>query len=557
MRRFAELYARLDASNRTNDKVTALVDYFRAAPPEDAAWAVALLTGDRPKRVVQARDLAWAVLESAKMPGWVLDECHDVVGDFAESLALLLPDGPASAPPLGLAAMMEERVLPLRSLTPGEAAGELRALWETLATADERLVFFKIITGAFRVGASKGLVLRALAEVAACEPAAMAARLSGTFRPSAAAFTALVDPASATDDPSRPYPFFLATPIDGAPAALGARAEFLVEWKWDGIRAELVRRAGVTWLWSRGEELIGPSFPEIAAAGDRLPDGTVLDGEVLAWAKDAVMPFAHLQRRVNAKGPTRKLLATVPVVLLAFDLLEEAGEDLRARPIEERRARLEALVGRVGHASLRVSPLVEGATWEEAEALWRTSRERGVEGMMLKRAGSPYRAGRPRGDWWKWKVDPLSVDCVLLYAQRGTGRRASLYSDYTFAVRDGDALVPFAKAYSGVTDAEVAELDAFVRAHTVARHGPLREVTPSVVVELGFEGVQRSPRHKSGLAVRFPRILRLRRDKAPADADTLATLHALADRYAAAPPDEGPKMTQLSLFSPGDKDKDT
>jgi DNA ligase-1 len=546
VKRFSDLYQRIDATNRTSEKIWALADYFSSAPPEDAAWAVMLLTGDRPKRVVDIRDLVRVVLEDAHLPMWMLEECYDAVGDLAETAALVLPEGGREKEPPSLSFILEQTLLPMRSKDSVQIAQDLREAWRDLDT-NERLVFFKLIGGAFRVGASRGLVLRALAKVAGVPVPAIASRLSGTFHPTAESFRALVDPdeKASKDDPSRPYPFFLATPHDGAPAELGPREDFIAEWKWDGIRAQLVRRNGATWVWSRGEEIVTGSFPEIATAAERLPDGTVLDGEILAW-RDGVLPFANLQRRLGRKIPTRKSIEMVPVVLLVYDLLEDGGADVRDRPIEARRERLEAIASAAGFP---ISPIVDAPSWEELETLWNGSRERRVEGLMLKRRGSPYRTGRPRGDWWKWKIAPLSIDCVLVYAQRGSGRRASLYSDYTFAVRDGNELVPFAKAYSGLSDDEMKEVDAFVRRHTIERFGPVRHVEPKIVVELGFEGIQRSSRHKSGIAVRFPRILRLRPDKTPDQADTLESLRALADAHAPEPPVEPKRMQQLDLFN--------
>jgi DNA ligase-1 len=552
---FAELYAALDETNKTNEKVAALVRYFAAADPADAAWGLYFLIGRRPRQAVQMPKLrAWAT-EAAGIPDWLFGESYDAVGDFAEAVALLLdsavacPERSAPAPDMpprrSLSAWVEQVLLPLRDLPEERQKAAVLAAWAAL-DGRERFVWNKLITGAFRVGVSQQLVTRALAQVSGAEQASVAHRLMGEWIPSAAFYHALLIPEPGDADVSRPYPFCLAHPLESEPASLGAIGEWQAEWKWDGIRAQLIRRAGQTFLWSRGEELVTDRFPEIAAAGTLLPEGTVLDGEVLPW-REGVLPFAQLQRRIGRKDLGRKILADVPVVLLAYDLLELGGQDLRDEPLEKRREELERLVegmrdagrrmregqvdssSRIPHPAsfLTLSEIVTAPDWDVLAELWATARERGVEGFMLKRRRSPYRTGRVRGDWWKWKVAPYTVDAVLIYAQRGSGKRASLYSDYTFAVWDDGALVPFAKAYSGLTDAEIRRVDAFVRRSTVEKFGPVRTVRPELVFELAFEGIQRSSRHKSGIAVRFPRMLRWRTDKKPEEADTLATVRAM------------------------------
>jgi DNA ligase-1 len=348
----------------------------------------------------------------------------------------------------------------------------------------------------------------------------------GDWRPGAAFFTALLAPESARGPDSHPYPFFLASPLEGDPASLGPREEWLAEWKWDGIRAQVVRRGGSTYVWSRGEELVTDRFPEITAAATRLPEGTVLDGEVLAY-RAGVLPFAVLQTRIGRQKLGPEVLAAAPVALMAYDLLEQDGRDIREEPLRERRARLVGLLARADAPALRTSPVVEAATWGDLSAARAESRARHVEGMMLKRLSSPYRAGRRRGDWWKWKIAPFTMDAVLLYAHPGHGRRATLFTDYTFGVWNGGELVPVAKAYSGLSDEEIQALDAWIRRHTLERFGPVRVVEPSQVFELAFEGIAPSTRHKSGVAVRFPRILRHRTDKPAAEADTLETVRAL------------------------------
>ena len=564
MRHFAALYQQLDASTSLLAKQAALRAYLQSASAEDAAWAVYFLAGGKPRQLVPVRLLRQLAREAAQLPEWLFDECHQAVGDLAETIALLLPE-PAGAHALSLAQWMEQHLLPLRGLAPEEQAERLRAQWRLLAPG-ERLVYFKLITGAFRVGVSRLQVTQALAAVSGVDARTIAQRLMGYThigaRPTAQDYGRLVrpeqEPADGTaprEASGHPYPFFLAHPLQLPPEqiqeALGDPGGWIVEWKWDGIRAQLVRRAGGTWIWSRGEELVSERFPELQALGDALPDGTVIDGEIVAWTHadrgapapeagaipDAgqVRPFSDLQRRIGRKTLGPKLLRELPVVLIAYDLLEQEGRDLRALPQHERRARLEALVAQAAHPCLLLSPLLQGAGWEALARQREQARDLGVEGMVLKGREAGYGVGRTRdvGVWWKWKIDPLSVDAVLIYAQRGHGRRASLYTDYTFAVWDrpqGEAdraLVPFAKAYSGLTDAEIAQVDAIVRKTTVESFGPVRSVRPTLVFELGFEGIARSSRHKSGIAVRFPRMLRWRQDKPVAEADTLQTLAAL------------------------------
>ena len=631
MKAFAALYRELDASTSSLAKQAALQRYLRAAVPQDAAWAVYFLAGGKPRQLVATRLLRALAQQAAGLPEWLFDESYEAVGDLAETLALLLPP-PTEAHDLGLAVWVEQHLLPLRGTPPEALAGTLRAQWRRLA-ADERLVYFKLMTGSFRVGVSRLQVTQALAAVGEVDAKRVAQRLMGythiAGRPTAADYAALIAPESGGElnqqTSGQPYPFFLAHPFNVAveqfDALLGPPSNWLVEWKWDGIRAQLVKRAGQVWLWSRGEELVTERFPELAAMGAALPDGTVLDGEIVVWrggvetraddlaatsgvtprdtvgstarqalgvvegesaglldagaatsaarasnvfgtagttstagttdddaANDAtqatlanaapqgrVQPFADLQKRIGRKTLTPRLLREVPVVLLAYDLLELEGLDLRALPQAERRARLDTLLRETPHPQLRPSPLVAGDSWAQLAAQREAARSLGVEGMMLKQRDARYGVGRTKdvGVWWKWKIDPLSVDAVLVYAQRGHGRRASLYSDYTFAVWDGPPehpdrrLVPFAKAYSGLTDAEMARVDAVVRKTTVESFGPVRSVRPTLVFELGFEGIARSARHKSGIAVRFPRMLRWREDKPVEEADTLQTLGAL------------------------------
>jgi len=534
MHYFSQLYEALDATTRTNAKVEAMAAYLRAAPAEDAAWAVFFLTGRRLTRLISGRTLREWALRLTGLPEWLVIDAHAAVGDSAETVTLLLDEHETAGEGAGLPLhrWLEERILPLRGQAAEHQYAEVTAWWRALPRA-ERFVLNKLLTGGLRVGVSSLLVVRALAAVSGLPRATISHRLMGDWRPSAAAYRALIaERASVADDRSRPYPFFLASPLERAPAALGSPQDWLVEWKWDGIRAQLIRRRGEIFLWSRGEELITERFPELVAAAARLPDGVALDGEVLAWDAEGVLPFARLQTRIGRDRLTARSLAQAPVIFLAFDLLEENGSDLRPAPLALRRQRLETVLEGMP-ARLAASPRLEGLDWSELAALRAQARARQVEGLMLKRRDSAYGTGRQRGAWWKWKIDPLSVDAVLVYAQAGSGRRANLFTDYTFAVWRGAELVPIAKAYSGLSDAEILSLDRWIRRHTVERFGPVRQVAPELVFELAFEGISRSPRHKSGLALRFPRIARWRMDKPAAAADRLEHLSALL-------PDEPP-----------------
>jgi DNA ligase-1 len=523
---FARLFAAIDQTTATNEKVAALAEYFRNAPPADAAWAVHFLSGRRPKRLIGSRKLAAWASDEAALPEWLFEECYQTVGDLAETITLILPEAGASSD-LPLSFWVEQRLLPLRGEGEDVQRDVMVRSWRELDRG-QRFVWNKLITGSFRVGASHRLVVRALAEVSGLEEGVVAHRLMGSWDPSAEFFQRLVVPDTRDADISRPYPFFLAYPLDQNPAALGDAADWIAEWKWDGIRSQLIRRAGQTFLWSRGEELLSGRFPEVEEVGRLLPEGTVLDGELLPWMNGKPMPFAQLQRRIGRKNLGRKILDEVPAVLVAYDLLEEGGADIRPLPLRERRARLSALVEALpGSAHLLLSPQIPAEHWDAVAGARHGAREVGAEGLLLKRLSSPYGVGRRRGDWWKWKVDPLTVDAVLIYAQGGSGRRAGLFTDYTFGIWEGDHLVPFAKAYSGLTDDEIRKVDQFIRRNTLERFGPVRTVKPELVFELHFEGIQPSTRHKSGIAVRFPRMARWRRDKTPEEADTIETVREL------------------------------
>lgn len=525
MKAFADLYTELDETTKTSEKVDALARYFTHVSAADAAWAVYFLIGRKPRQVVPSKFIrAWAVAE-AGIPEWLFAESYDAVGDVAETIALLLPS-PAESSELPLHQWVE-RLLRMRNA--GEAAQHeaLVGAWREMDHS-QRFVWNKLISGAFRVGVSQQLVIRALARVSGIEGGVIAHRLMGDWQPTPAFFEQLRAPETADADISQLYPFCLAHPLEGSPEDLGEVKDWQVEWKWDGIRAQLIRRQGQSFLWSRGEELVTERYPEILTVAEMLPDGTVIDGELLPWKDGAPLPFAQLQRRIGRKTLSRKILTEVPVVLVAYDLLEHQGVDIRQTPLAERRRRLEELVTTMPvHGRLIPSPIVRGASWEEMATARSESRVHQAEGLMIKRRESPYCVGRQRGHWWKWKVHPFMVDAILTAAQPGSGKRASLFTDYTFAVWDEGRLVTVAKAYSGLTDEEIRGVDEFVRRNTLEKFGPVRTVKPELVFELAFEGIQRSTRHKSGIAVRFPRINRWRHDKKAEDADSLAMLRGM------------------------------
>jgi DNA ligase 1 len=549
LRAFATLFDALDEARATNTKVALLKSYFLSVPAADAAWAVYFLAGGKPKQLVSTQLLRQTLLQHSAIPLWLFEESYGAVGDLAETIALMLPK-PEVTIDIGLTALMTEQLLPLRGQEPGTVMAKLGQLWLNLDST-ERYLLNKIITGGLRVGVSKLLVIRGLEQAAGVDAKVLAQRMIGYTDaknlPTAEQYLALTDPSQSALQASRsgqPYPFFLAHPLltpftDEASfeAQHGQPQRWQIEWKWDGIRAQLIKREGQWWLWSRGELLITDSFPELAALALPLNDGCVLDGEVVPWdsARSKPLPFAKLQQRLARKTVSAKLLKEVPVIFIAYDLLELNYQDLREQHQTARRSLLEGILQanpNIG-STLQLSTLVRAPTWRELFALREQARERAVEGLMLKSCDAQYGVGRTKstGVWWKWKIDPLSIDCVLIYAQAGHGRRAGLYTDYTFAVWEQGALVPFAKAYSGLTDAEFTQVDAIIKKTTIEKFGPVRSVTPTLVFELGFEAIQPSPRHKSGVAVRFPRMLRWRKDKTPADADSLQSLKALLQLY--------------------------
>lgn len=557
MKAFVTLFRELDEATSTRRKVQSLVTYFSACRkrPQDAAWAIHYLMGRRQRRTLSRTQLLGWLAEETRLPLWMIEECYAHVGDLAETIALLV--GQARDPVMAESAEAESAVAdrpaePPLTLLPesltawsealqglvGQDVARVREVvqsWWRGLPAEQLFLVHKLLLGGFRVGVSRQLLARALSEFTGLEIAEIQQRLMGDWHPSAGFFEQLVSPTtpSAQGD-ARPCPFYLSSPLLDPPESLGERSQWLAEWKWDGIRLQIVRqRQGVS-LWSRGEELLDEAFPDVVAAAMALPAGVVLDGELLAWAGDQPAPFQALQRRLGRRRPGARTLAACPVRVLAFDLLQQEGADCRHWPLHRRRKALLGLLESLNHAGTELAgaprilpaPALDG-DWSDLHRQRAQARRLGVEGLMLKRLDSPYRVGRVRGDWWKWKVDPFTVDAVLIYAQAGHGRRANLFTDYTFAVWAGEALVPVARAYSGLDQAEIEELDRWIRRHTRERFGPVRSVEPVQVFELAFEGVTESARHKAGLALRFPRIHRWRRDLSAGQANSLGQLQEL------------------------------
>jgi len=529
MKAFAALFTAVDQSTKTTVKTAALAEYFRTAPDEDRLWTIALFSGRRPKRAVTTTQLREWAAERAGLPLWLLEESYPIVGDLAETIALLLPPATREADHSLTSWLEALSDMPNRELEARKAF--ILDAWDQLDETG-RFLFNKLITGGFRVGVSRKLMTRALAQATGQDEAALALRLMGDWTPQSTSWHALVESPDPEENESRPYPFYLAYQLDDRPESLGPPEDWLAEWKWDGIRGQLILRGGSHHVWSRGEELMTDRFPELARAADFIAPGHVFDGEIVAWDGTQPLPFNTLQQRIGRKTVPKKLLKEAPVILLAYDLLEADGQDLRDTPLAQRRARLDALLSDLPpDAPIRPSPRLGFDTWEGLAETRATARARRAEGLMLKRLGAPYLAGRKKGDWWKWKLDPLSVDAVMIYAQQGHGRRANLFTDFTFAAWNGNDLVPFTKAYSGLTDAEFNKITAWVRRNTLQRFGPVRQVKPELVFEIAFEGIQPSPRHKSGLALRFPRMARWRHDKPVQEANTLADLQALLAAY--------------------------
>jgi DNA ligase 1 len=531
MRQFADLVTEIGSSTKTNDKLAALVHYFSSeADEKDKVWVIALFSGRRPKRAVNTTQLASYAIEVAGLPFWLFEESYHTVGDLAETIALLLPESDPSQQQAEPLHFYIEALKSIEKEKEEAKKGFILESWRSM-TREEQFVFNKLITGGFRIGVSQSVMVNALAKVMNIESSVIAHRISGQWDPSTMTFDELVGENGVNTDVSKPYPFYLAYAIEDDLATLGEPDEWQVEWKWDGIRGQIIKRAGEMFVWSRGEGLMTEKFPEYQTLKDLLPDGVVLDGEIIPVADGKPLPFALLQTRIGRKNVTKKQLQEAPIAFFAYDLLEYEGEDFRSKTLTERREKLEEIISAVNHPTLLLSDVVEFTTWEELATLRETSREVGAEGFMLKRKSSVYGTGRRRGDWWKWKIDPLVIDAVMIYAQKGAGRRSGLYTDYTFAVKDGDKLIPFTKAYSGLTDKEFAQVDAFVKRNSLEKFGPVRTVKPQLVFEIAFEGIAASSRHKSGVALRFPRMSRWRTDKKPDEINTLDDLKKMLELY--------------------------
>lgn len=524
MRRFSQLFTELDQTTKTLSKIKALISYFQEARDEDKVWAIALLSHRRPKRTVNTTYLSEWATELAMLPGWLFHESHAVVGDLAETITLVLPQ-PDRHTDFSLKYWIDY-IRELENMTVDEKKSRILAAWDQLEETD-RFIFNKLITGSFRMGVSQSLMVKALAKYSGLDEPAVAHKLMGNWSPETITLQELIFNTDSADV-SKPYPFYLAYALESDVQELGPPEEWYAERKWDGIRGQVIIRNKDLFVWSRGEELVTDKYPEYMILKNVLPEGSVIDGEIMPFKNGAPMAFNHLQKRIGRKNISPKLMKDVPVAFIAYDILEYNGEDIRHLPMTERRVLLEKICPDQ-HDVLRLSQLVPFKSWEELAAERERSRDFLSEGIMLKRKDSPYRNGRRRGDWWKWKIDPLTIDAVLIYAMRGSGRRSNLYTDFTFAVWDNGALVPFTKAYSGLTDEEFREVDRWVKQNTVERFGPVRSVKPGLVFEIAFEGIARSSRHKSGIALRFPRIKRWRKDKKIAEANTLQDLNQLLE----------------------------
>ena len=531
MQLFARLVQQLGMSTKTNDKLDALVNYFTHADPRDKVWVIALFSGRRPRRTINSTQLQTWCAELIHLPLWLLEECYHTVGDLSETIALLIPEKADLAATAGKPLhYYVEKFLQLEKADEQEKKEFILQSWLEL-TSKERFVFNKLLSGAFRVGVSQNMMVNALAKTVQLEPSVIAHRISGNWDPVTTTFEELLSEQDISFDYSKPYPFYLAYAIEEEVSNLGEPAEWQAEWKWDGIRGQIIKRNNQLFVWSRGEDLITDKFPEFDTLLAKLPDGVVIDGEILPYKDGQVLNFNVLQTRIGRKNVTKKNLQEAPAGLFAYDLLELNGQDIRHLSLSERRAALEILINAIHLPFIQLSPVVDFSSWDQLTTLREQARNINSEGLMLKRRSSAYLVGRKRGDWWKWKIDPLTIDAVMVYAQKGAGRRSNLYTDYTFAVKDGDKLVTFTKAYSGLTDKEFAQVDAFVKKNSIEKFGPVRTVKPELVFEIAFEGIAASNRHKSGVALRFPRISRWRTDKRPDEINTVEDLKKMLEMY--------------------------
>ncbi len=510
MKAFAQLYSELDQTTKTNEKVDAMARYFARTNALDSIWAVALLTGRRPKRPIRTSDMKLWATELAGIPYWLFEDSYNVVGDLAETITLLIPfkkseqDKPVNK-------VMSE-IIEITTKGEEEKKSWLLSYWSQFSHND-LFVFNKLITGSFRVGVSQQLVFKAIAKAYDLDDKVVAHKLMGNWLPQSTNLKELLSNESSSYDDSKPYPFYLAYPLDLPFTDLGHINDWQLERKYDGIRGQIIVRNNKVHTWSRGEELMTDKFIEFDELKNILPHGTVIDGELLPFKDGKIQSFNVMQKRIGKKNVTKKDLADVPLCMICYDILEYNGEDIRSKSLQKRRTLLEEVITNANTELLKLSPILVTDSWDKVDDLRTKSKQLGCEGLMLKHKDSIYETGRRRGKWWKWKVDPYTVDAVLIYAQSGHGRRANLYTDYTFAIWDKEQLVPFTKAYSGLTDKELLEVDHWIKKNTIDKFGPVRSVKAELVFEIAFEGINASPRHKSGIALRFPRILRWRKDK--------------------------------------------
>lgn len=524
MKEFATLIQNLDGTNKTTQKLVAIEQFLKEASQNDKLWFLALFTGKRPKRAVTTALLKQWVLEVTQLPEWLFVESYAAVGDLGETIALLLPNSESSSEK-SLTQWMEE-IIALKEQSDEEKKLYVLASWKQLNTT-ERFIFNKLLGGSFRVGVSSKTLINALAKFYKIEATAVTHAIMGDWKMDEVDFDGLVTGQFTEVNKSQPYPFCLAYALDKKLEDLGNRADWQIEYKWDGIRAQLIKRDDEIFIWSRGEELVNDQFPEMVQALMAIPFDFVIDGELLVVKDNEVFNFSELQKRLNRKTIPKKMLDELPVSVYVYDVLEWQGKDIRLHPLKERRNVLETHFSPFITNHLYLSEIINTTTWEGLDDLRQNARNINSEGLMLKNIASPYHTGRKRGDWWKWKIDPLTIDAVLIYAQKGSGRRSGYYTDYTFAVKSGDKLVTIAKAYSGLTDVEIQEVSKFVNKNAIEKFGPVRTVKPELVFEIAFEGIGFSNRHKSGVALRFPRILRWRKDKTVADIDTIEQVKQL------------------------------
>jgi DNA ligase-1 len=527
---FAELVTELSSSTKTNDKLQSLVDYFATGPDEDKVWVIALFSGRRPRRSVNLKLMRQWCIELAQIPDWLFTECHHTVGDFSETLALLLSETETLQRKNQNLSYYLQKLISIEKEDEAVKKNFIVESWQQM-NPEEKFVFNKLITGAFRIGVSQKTIVNALAKVVNVSPSIIAHRISGNWDPLTTSFNELLSETAAVTDFSKPYPFYLAYAIDDKVENLGQPNLWQAEWKWDGIRGQMIKRNNELFVWSRGEELMTDKFPEYFILKDLLPDGVVLDGEIIPAVDDKPLPFAVLQTRIGRKNISKKQLQEAPISFFAYDLLEYNYEDWREKPLIERRNKLEEILSSFQNKPIHISEKINFSSWDELGEIRKQSRDKNSEGIMLKRKDSVYKVGRKRGDWWKWKIDPLTIDCVMVYAAKGSGRRSNLYTDYTFAVKDGNELITFTKAYSGLTDKEFAQIDYFVKRNSLEKFGPVRTVKPELVFEIAFEGIAASNRHKSGVALRFPRMNRWRKDKTVEEINTLDDLKEMLRLY--------------------------